>query len=215
MLSTLSALLSSYQDDTDDLLTQGNKPFGSKTYMQTLADLMNGDAASQKKCQEIKSLKERMTEWQKRTLYFVWENSRFLHTITGPPGTGKSTLIAILSRMLNILCFKVLLLASSNVVVDALMGKAKRYDAEDQAIRSHSLQFETSQTKKAPGKAKSSKQRAAIPSSSFPAEYQGTFPRGANILQTSGVGLLCGWNAVIGSMRAQYPTVPSPTVEQL
>ena len=50
MLSPLSALLSSYQDDTDDLLTQGNKPFGSKTYMQTLADLMKGDAASQKKC---------------------------------------------------------------------------------------------------------------------------------------------------------------------
>ena len=156
-----------------------------------------------------------MTEWQKRTVYFVWENPRFLHTITGPPGTGKSTFIAILSRMLNILGFKVLFLASSNVAVDALMGKAKRYDAEDQAIRSHSLQSETSLTKKASGKAKSSKPRATIPSSSFPADNQGTFPRGANILQTSGVGLLCGWNAAIGSMRAQYPTVPPPTVEQL
>ena len=148
---------------------------------------MAGDATSQKKGQELKILEGKMTEWQKRTLHFVWENPRFLQTITGPPGTGKSTFIAIISRMLNILGYKVLLLASSNVAVDALMGKTKNYDTKNEAIRSHSLKFETSLTKKE--SAKATKKLRTIPTSSFPTEAQGTFLHCAAALETSGESL--------------------------
>ena len=47
------------------------------------------------------------------------------------------------------------------------------------------------------------------------AEWDKSFPLGAVTVETDGSGLLCGWNAVINSMKAQYPELPRPTVEQL
>ena len=51
------------RDDTDDLFTWGNKPFGNKTYAHNVADLMAEYATSQSKIQEIKKLEVNMTEW--------------------------------------------------------------------------------------------------------------------------------------------------------
>ena len=47
------------------------------------------------------------------------------------------------------------------------------------------------------------------------AEFDKSFPLGAVTLQTDGSGLLCGWNAVINSMRAQHPELPCPTLKEL
>ena len=134
---------------------------------------MAGDVTSQMKGEQIKSLKAEMTEWQKRTLYYVWDIPRFIHTITGLPETDKSIFIALISRMLNILDYKVLLLASSNVEVDAVMEKTKKYDAENKAIRSHSLQTENSLTKKASGQAKRNLRLVGIPHTNSRKDFLG------------------------------------------
>ena len=46
-------------------------------------------------------------------------------------------------------------------------------------------------------------------------EFNRSFPHGYTIINTSAAGLLCGFFAVINSMRAQYPSLPCPTRLQL
>ena len=46
-------------------------------------------------------------------------------------------------------------------------------------------------------------------------EFVRCFPNHWQIIETSAEGLFCGWYAVILSLRAQYPALPSPTVEEL
>ena len=75
--------------------------------------------------------------------------------------------------------------------------------------------FEKSLINKESWKAKKKLGSAAIKTSDFPTEHQGTFPHGAEVMQRSGVDLLCGWNAVILSMQNQYPDISPPSIEEL
>lgn len=45
--------------------------------------------------------------------------------------------------------------------------------------------------------------------------YTATFPRGHDVIPTSGAGLLCGLRAVANTMAAMYPGLPRPTVQDL
>ena len=47
------------------------------------------------------------------------------------------------------------------------------------------------------------------------ASFWTSFPHGWRTIPTSMDGLLCGFFAVINSMRAQYPSLPCPTLEEL
>lgn len=46
-------------------------------------------------------------------------------------------------------------------------------------------------------------------------EFNRSFPYGYTIINTSTEGLLCGFFAVIHSMRAQHPRLPCPTTQEL
>lgn len=46
-------------------------------------------------------------------------------------------------------------------------------------------------------------------------EYEKDFPTGAHRIPTSGNGLLCAWYALQNSIRAQFPQVPAPDVDDL
>ena len=46
-------------------------------------------------------------------------------------------------------------------------------------------------------------------------EFLRSFPVGWQSIPTSAEGFLCGWHAVILSMRAQYPALPCPAREEL